>query len=425
MSDRTGLLLAGSYGSAFLRRAIESGYVDCSQQLKRNNQYKSAVLQMFLLFDKVTLVDVAPTEQQRNFEQARYQKFLYRKGEMEILKREPSSRLSPYSTYGFDFTYPEFDFSKLKSTGLVDVLDTIESSREQFPAPLRMASQDQAMREYSMLLKPIILNTLMRDFSGSKTYKDILKECGANPRAFYSRVFDVMYSATPPAVDESLERTMIKFNQKYGEHIFGERPEDAQERKWSTRGLWLDYIDNLLNRLMTMLELSVTKNAVLMQNEFSVSGLRTEDSPLHGMEGDGLVNSYRILGVACEQIIGTLPKLESIDQVLNLKEKRMADIHRLRTALGRIEEALREGQPRAFEKATTEVKKASGELAFANSVQRVGRWGTYLLAPLPLVELLLTGGIPIAGIGAAAFGSATTLISHEVAKRASWVQVIR
>lgn len=85
--------------------------------------------------------------------------------------------------------------------------------------------------------------------------------------------------------------------------------------------------------------------------------------------------AYRILRVECGRMIGTLPEVNSIQEVIQLKEKRHDDLRNLRQELSHLEFELKNGNSKsAIEKAAKDVAKASESFSKGNKICAVNKW---------------------------------------------------
>lgn len=173
MNEYNKIIIAGSYADAFAGKAFENGYAklydfsdfDDDQsnendffdslplQHSKKNPYKTAVLQMFLLFDKIILYDPSISG----------------------------------------------DYKKLNKTGFVESV-TIEN----YPDLAAFPDDDPATKEYARLLKPIIIEHMLQSIN--KAERIGFQECELRPRIFFSWIFDSIYS---PELSESYSQKQI------------------------------------------------------------------------------------------------------------------------------------------------------------------------------------------------------------------------
>ena len=392
MTERTTVVLHGAYERAFLSKAIAEGYakIDTSypddelqyeelaqwdyEMCYKHNPHKTAALQMFLLFDKVILVG----------------------------------------------TDPGYDCSRMEDTGLIEALTWDED-----PLLWGRVTWDRATKEYAMFLKPIVLDYVVKY---NPAERRAVRSHGVQPRTFYSALYDRLFS---DAVSENIRSILRDFESAFVQESYSSSKSywDALGRsKEFATGIYRQWFAEMLrdgiSRLMTMLELSVLKNAVLVQSEFSMRGLDLDSGVWQKADRQRLMDSYQILRLSFERLIGTLPRLHSLEDVLRLKDKRRRDIRRLRSVLNNIEHELREGKRYALNKAEREVREASLELARGNTLQKVSKWTSYLSLPVGMIEACF-GLPPVTGLALKFIGTATTLSADVAKAKNGWLQVVR
>ncbi len=388
------ILLYDVYEEAFFGKAIEEGFAKPYQfqddeldiariadwnyeHIYKYNHFKSAVLQMFLLYDKAIL-----------------------------LASDPS-----------------YEVDKLTSTGLVDVIPYD-------PFTFTVADWNSAEREYAMYLKPYLIDSLLKEQLSTKERKK-LKKYGFTPREFVHTLYDVSFLPDRALLKDKAYKQAAAFI-KDDTHLTYERQKDrwtevGVDKEFATHlieGWWRSNIIHPVEMLMALLERSILNNAVLMQSEFKLDNANLSKMIESITTTKSIGDSYQILRISFEKTIGQLPKLNSLTEVLRLKEKRHRDITRLRSVLNEIEQSLREGRTAAINKAENELSKAAKDLSWGNTVDKVSRWTTYLSLPVSIIELYLAMP-PVAGISFALLGTASTLTSNVVKAKNQWIQVLR
>ncbi|WDE02143.1 hypothetical protein [Thalassomonas actiniarum] len=348
-------------------------------RLYKYNPKKTSVLQMFLLFDRITLIDA-------------------------------------------DFG---FDYSKLKETGLIDVITLWEE-----PLLLGQNDWDLATRNYAMYLKPMIIPGLISFLEKDERYA-LKRRFGLTPKTFFSAFFDMCI--LPEHTSYDIE-TFKKVDQYIIEHT--EARYIKNKEMWDSNSIskdqayeriiswWSYHVTESVGKLMTLIDISNQQNTIVVQNEF-----RELDSPINGMKNihsniDMTMEAYGILKMSCEQLIGALPKIGTIQDVLRIKEKRSKDIQRLRTALNEVEYSLKNGETHALRKANKIIAGAAKELNKGFELQKVSKWSTYMSLPISGIEYLF-GLPPISGISVGVIGAASTAYSNQLVGKNDWMSVIR
>lgn len=404
---RETLILHGTYRRALFAKALEAGYLtpdprgseylisnftprevmDFDLEQTSHNKHKSEVLQMFLLFNNTILADKDDN----------------------------------------------YDYSKLLETGIVK---QEKLTIGHFDGP----SLDPATRAYAMLLKDIVVRSLAK--GQSRNLHDMMRVLGITPKAFYNVVYTQQFGEAEDIA--SLNPKQVEVVERYAKGRLWTYVND-ENRYPPVHGLvqrWLSSFGShtggqILNsffvqvpvivttqKLIGLLNLSSMNDAVLMQSDFDMTGFKTVAGLIQKSETRSIMNSYKLLRLSYQQLIGSLPALNSLDDVLRLKETKRKDIERLRLVVNEMEQLLRNGEIQAIQQAGKEIRQAAGELARGQNVERVGRWSTFLALPVGIIELL-TGLPPVASMSIGVAGVGTTL-STEVAKaKNGWLQVLR
>ncbi len=428
MADRSTVVLYGKFERALFNQARLEGYI---KPLKTNSELPDsfilpghlggpmenhpdtpAALQQLLLFDNVVLVNDWPW--------------------------------APYH-----------DYDRLKKTGFFEVLDQANT-----PSILGNIKWDQSTREYAIFLKSFVLDAIFNKLGfwftkPTRATRKLLRSYGLTARDVYSIIYDFFFSTSQEAPSKELNN-IIKFinarhkgyvsDKAFDELVLSGKPQNMADlgmfshemnallREYNILiggphpdypvELWMADFKMMAGKLMILLELSVTRNAVLTQSEFNLSGVDLGGEVSKRKLGDKFMDSYQILRVSYERLIGTLPKLDSIKQVLQTKEKRARDIRRLRLVINEIEDDLRTGRRQALKKAEKEIRQASYELACGNRNEKLAEWVAYFPVPVCIIEELLHFE-PIASLGLGIVGTAAILSAKTAKARNGWLQVVR
>lgn len=396
--DRSVAILYVPYSLAFMAKAVESGHSqllfepgDTSpladkartdyELYYRRSPHKSAALQALLIFDKLVLV-------------------------------------MPTTACTYD---------RLRASGLVE-FKTLTTD----PSLLAPLTWDEPTKEYVTFLKPIVIKALSRTMSQKD--REMLRHPAygpLTPNSLYSTMFE--YLVLPSAAVQSPSYPWVySFLQdwahvQYYESGWHPRPPQGANREEVIdylKGTWARRIMECAHELMSLLEYSVTMDAVLLQRAYPLPAAACPGVGPENMNESQLLKSYQILRVSMEQAIGSLPALDSIDDVLRLKEKRQRDIVRLRSVLNEIEDALRHGRKEVLKEAERAVRQASEDLSKGTRLMRVSKWTTYLALSIGVLETYLQSP-PIASFINGVVGAVATLGSEITQRRATWVQIVR
>jgi len=130
---------------------------------------------------------------------------------------------------------------------------------------------------------------------------------------------------------------------------------------------------------------------------------------------------FRIYRLTLQQELGLMPKLDSITDVLRLREHK--GIGRLRQALSQLTTEIRSGDGHAANRMRAEVRRASDGLRRLGKVRRVQRWTTYFSLSVAVAEAIIAA--PVIGPLIAAISGGLELWSHTREKKHDWVMVLR
>lgn len=179
----------------------------------------------------------------------------------------------------------------------------------------------------------------------------------------------------------------------------------------------------LYESLCWQLEISSNKDAAIIDCDFQLANIGCEE---YTNDISNSMKAYNILRIECGKIIGTLPQMNSIQEVLRIKEQRKNDIHNLKQELARLEYELRSGNPiKAVEKAAKDIEKASKALSKGNITKKVTKWTNIFSIPIEIASLYM--GHPEIAIGTGVvdiIGKASSAIEASIIDKNKWFEII-
>jgi hypothetical protein len=407
VSDHTGILVNGRFGDALTNLAVKERYarlevghdeiyggsysIDSRGNRRNFGAERKSVLQMLLVYDKMSIVS----------EHAHC-----------------------------------YDWRKIESTGIIDVISSLDD-----PTLSGAIQSDDSTRRYALFLKPMVIPSLLREderdsrsfeslFTSHELrlyYKEVL---GIDKGVFYSELYDHIFSKSPVENGSRIHRIFQLINSSslrdytILKKLVPEYNLDQESYLTSRRQDWTAMILSNVGQLMFMIERSMISGSVVLQSRFELNKSSTDLQTAAAGLRSTKEPSYGILRFAAEEAIGTLPNLETIDDVLRLKDKRANDIRRLREVLDIVDSALRESKHRALIQARDEVSRASAELTQGNNAARVNKWIGYLSLPVSVLETLFSFP-PITGLTLGVFGVGASLHADSRLARSRWLQIIR
>lgn len=392
---RKNIALHGEFQKAFFGKAYESDLVRIqdigedfskTQKLgdweyenlyKRNNK-KNSVLQMFLLYDNVTLLDSSAA----------------------------------------------YDYSELEKTGVINVVTS-----EKEPMFLGDFEWDVATRNYAFYLKPMLIPGLLA-LIGSNTNKK-LRMHGLSAKKFVNIMFDELVQPEKKLhteIDKERAYTFIRNNSN--EHY------QRQKIKWDGQNVnedlarevlesqWVFNITESIGTLIAILDVGNGNDSIVLQSDYKDGDLKEFKEFNRTLYKEALPESYRLVKMSCEKVLKSLPKLETIEDTLRLKETKRLEIERLKEILFEVDESLKNGYTAGLKNAQEHVEKAVKELNLGKNTEKVSKWTTYMSLPVMAAEMYLNSP-PVIGYSVAALGGATTFDSSSRKKLHSWTSVVR
>ena len=173
--------------------------------------------------------------------------------------------------------------------------------------------------------------------------------------------------------------------------------------------------------LNMLLDYANIRNANIVNCDFQLAKIGCGNADVSNM-----IKNYTNIRIECKKVIGELPHLTSLQDVITLKEKRGSDITRLRRVLGEFEETIRSaGKEQAMRKIQHDIELATRDLnRNIPRLTKVGNWTTMLSVPITVAEGLLHS-LPVAGLPTGVIGAASLIGSKIMEKNSRWVQIVR
>ena len=286
-----------------------------------------------------------------------------------------------------------YDYDRLIKTGMFSLFyleDEVDSD------PIH---QD-AHIEYATYLKPAIIPVFEKNIKSYFKYGQAVDGF----KNFVSDLYDLILlnKRLPKKHHSFIEQNKIIFDVLNSDQVnklhvlFGDVPDSITSKRFFTDISALLCV--LYESLCWQLEISSNKDAAIIDCDFNLANIGCEEFTKDVTTG---MQAYSILRVECGKIIGSFPHLNSIQEVLQFKEKHRNDIHNLKQELSRLEYEIRAGNSKkAAEKAAEDIGKASKALCKSQQISRVTKWTNVLSIPLGIASLFI--GEPEIAIGAGA-----------------------
>jgi len=187
---------------------------------------------------------------------------------------------------------------------------------------------------------------------------------------------------------------------------------------WSFLSTCISYNYEKLNML---LDYANERNAVIMNCEYSLDKIGCYD-----YDSSSLISNYATIKAECKDIIGKLPEVTTLHELIDLKESKRNAIYRLRSVLNEFEDTLRNsGKESAIKKIKHDTELAVKDLNQGVArLETVSEWTLILAISCNIAEIIISGfpslSLPIDIIGATAL-----IKSKYMKKKNSWVNIIR
>lgn len=141
-------------------------------------------------------------------------------------------------------------------------------------------------------------------------------------------------------------------------------------------------------------------------------------------EISNIEDQYQIIKVLLSDSIKVLPTFDNLTNVLRFRNKHSSELKTLNSTINEWILVFRDGgNIKLIEKAQQDIKKATKELCYGQTLDKVSQISTYISIPLSIAETF-TVGIPISSLPIAFVGVASTLKSNKIRKLNNWVQII-
>lgn len=406
---RNHILLGDKYERAFVRSGLDSklitlpedpfnpGHVDTSMDfiLKdyKGNKFISQMLQMFLIYDKVTLVN---PEVNLDYEK------LIKTGFVKIISIDkedvPKDR---EDSFIHEIQWNKFNL-ELAQLYKIPILKAFVEKRESINKRLHSRIIDELYTLFFGNQQRISQILFL-------TYELILWE--GNISTYQSDITEKFIGVAN--LYEYLESQVIhlrNFTDLNFEFIY------KYLRLYMKRGIY---------KLENLNKESDLQNGIILQDEFELNSIIKNKFELRKhQKADESRKAYQILRLSFKEKIQNLPKLSSIQEVILLKETKEKEIIRLREVLAEVEKSYREGREQAIAKSEHNIELALKDLNSGQNLEKVAKWATYLSVPIGITESLL--GIPsILGVLTGVTGSMTTYNAINKQSRSGWLGVIR
>lgn len=317
----------------------------------------------------------------------------------------------PYAT-------SDYDYDKLSSTGLFSFYYFEDYYQTDF-------MHQEGHIQYAEQLKSAILPVFEKDV---KPYFKFGQVIGGYSN-FISDLYDciLLQKPFPEKYNSFVQLNKEQFDIlnrpriKELESMFGPMPKTLTSKRFFSDIVSL--LQVLYESLCWQLKISSDNDAAIWNCEFQLSNIGCQD---YYSDVDNGLEAYRILRMECGKIIGTLPEVNSIQEVIHLKEKRHRDLHNLRQELSRLEYEIRNGNSqKAIEKAANDITKASNALSKGLVVSEVTKWTNIFSIPIGVVSLCMEQPqIALCSGALSIIGNAARAVESSIKENNKWFEIL-
>lgn len=340
--NHNGIILDRHFSNALIKSAYKNGYVkfeennelerDSLNGFKSNREYRlleKKCLELTLLYEKVYLND-------------------------------------PYELAVLD---------KLKSEGIVgqsryleDVENTVDYSDIQL-------GED---------IKPLLMNYLVKHF---QKRMPLLKSKRGLAKKYVDGLYDFINLWRAGLHEEAVNYTHLPLNT----FLQTSDPVDCiyslLESEESYHGFVVDMLDMEfeLSSIISLMKMSEDFKAPFVSKRIPCTS--------EGTEVDNMHKAFKVCLVQMKDEIQYIPKIESIDDLLRLREKK--EIKRFREVLIEWKSLMNNGDIELAEKIRSDIVKANKEISKLDKWEKIDNWFYYLAVPtmfIPIVSNLVTVG---------------------------------
>lgn len=323
--------------------------------------------------------------------------------------------------------YPEVDYSPLLSTGSV----TVDPNRDFDAFQATIGGIDKSLRNIALDFKPVLVQVLAREFQ--KEHRLMVQAIGYPASRVVSELYDFLFTLNRD--QEKIDALGEECKFPALEAFLTKLEANSQSQKKGRTFQRLHYFSQALKPFRKVGDHILTLSHCLAYCNEKYDSVLIIDDPIPQKVLADLVTipssavlersrAFAVLKMALSEVVGQFPKIDSINDVFELKESKSHELAGLRNALDLVGEAMRSGRNDALKIAVSNVKDASNSLNRGLRLSTVANWATYLSVPTLVVESL-TGWPPVLGATLSIVGTGATHRSSSLVKNNNWITLAR
>ena len=267
---------------------------------------------------------------------------------------------------------------------------------------------------YSEYVKPIIMNSLYNDMQIGKNQKIFM---------LLTKLYDEYMKTGYYSIDKRNEIVDLfepsfvneMKTYKYYESVLNQF--DDPKVAWQVfLDLFNDKLIDYVSDFVINSENSALKDLVILDSNIKFNGF---------IEESKAVESYNILRIAADDIMGATPVFGNLYEMFKFKERNRTAINTLKNEIDCLENELRNhGEKAALLKAINDIKKANESLIKNSLASKISKATFILSLPAAIASYLLKMD-ELLTLSIGSVGAISTLLNKKITNKNNWVEIIR
>jgi len=304
---------------------------------------------------------------------------------------------------------PGIDYNNLLALGYIKIKDFVVSPEEEWRKKNEFLKDPNFIGDWE-LYKPLIIDHIQK---GLPTLMNL---------AFKKRKVNVK-NFLDLSIDSIIGKEVLNKQIKNGGLALWDcQPEGMKIYAWDTLYLQfrIEYVYSIGKYIIGLLNNSFQDDCYLSStliNRASIGNLNRYSLPQ--INSKPFNQSYDILTYSLIDVIGYLPKVDTLSQVLNMRNKKGPQLRALKNAVEEINLSFASGKKSAISKSIALIKKAEADLNRFQEINKINSWTTYISLPVAVAETLV-GILPVLGMGLGTMSVVNTYLAAKLDEK-NWM----
>lgn len=303
------------------------------------------------------------------------------------------------------------NYDKLIDSGFVTIEDVDFREKYRHDRAKDLLNNEDFLT-YVRPIKPIIIKHI---------------ECGIAPR--FQQVllqdFNLNISSFVDALFEYIINNDVSTDiyKRSSEALWSVEPSGIKKRHQASQSfsIFAEGFLPLMAYMVDLFQIVEVRQGIICSNSINDSSFQVLDKDSILNNTNKIAEACGILRVSLGDAIGYIPKLDSVEQVLRMKDSKSKEIAGLNEAISELVQSLKDGHISGAQKAKQLITLASKDLARSQNIAKTETWATFLALPVTIVEIL-TGIPPVTGIGLASLCAGGAIYRHLSSKK-RWISI--